>query len=366
VVHNLSRKEDGPVTAQPSSRAEQPHLAQWLGYSALCGWLAGPLLAAAYWLANGDADAGQLSFGPSAGLLPLAGLILVWAGFAWMTHGTLEIGWRSSARRAAAALAFGSVGWLLAQIVHLPTGESINELAAEWLALTLPYPLAAAAVQWLATRPAAVVAADGGGLAVAAGPNWTTRYRTHTIGVACLVILVLGLSIESVGSDQARAADIPVRAANAEPEAPAAMLLLVDAPRNYKPIAYSYVNDVATISYAGRDTSKAAIDDLEVIVARGGSASSPCKIDWASADFSAGSGDALACKRVADGRWQAIDKNGNTLYIGEHDGYDVALAVNAQADDPVPTSALPALLRTVHQADVGQRAMLNAEENTGP
>ena len=354
------------MTVQPSSSATQHYPAHWLGYSALCGWLAGPLLAATYWLASGDADAGQLSFSPGAGLLPFAGLLLVWAGFVWMTRSTLGSDWRSASRRATTVLLFGSIGWLLAQIVHLPSGESINELAAEWLVLTLPYPLAAVAVQWAATRPVAVLAADAmaaGGVAVADG-GWSTRYRTHTIGVACLVILVLGLSIESVGSDQARAADIPVRAANAEPEAPGAMLLLVNAARAYKPTSYSYVNGIATISYAGRDTSNAAIDDLEVIVAPGNAASSPCRIDWASADFSAGTGDALSCKPVANGHWLATDKNGNTLYIGEHDGYDVALAVNAQADDPVPTAALPGLIRTLHQADVAQLAMLNAQEDT--
>jgi hypothetical protein len=144
------------------------------------------------------------------------------------------------------------------------------------------------------------------------------------------------------------------------------MLLLVNAARNwnYKPTSYSYVNGIATISYAGRDTSKAAIDDLEVIVAPSSAGSSPCKINWASADFSAGTGDALSCKQVASGRWVATDKNGNTLYIGEHGGYDVALAVNAQADDPVPTTTLPGLLRTLHQADVAQIAMLNAQEDT--
>jgi hypothetical protein len=356
------------MTAQSSSSARGSHLAQWLGYSALCGWLAGPLLASTYWLASGDADAGQLSFSPRAGLLPFAGLLLVWAGFAWMTHGTLELGWRSAAKRASAVLALGSVGWLLAQIVHLPTGESIDQLAFEWMALTLFYPLAAAAVQWAATRPAVVVAAggiSGGAVALSGGgPGWwTNRYRMH-IGVACLVVLVLGLSIESVGSDQARAADLPIRAANAEPEAPGAMLLLVNAPRGDKPISYSYANGMATISYAGRDTSLAAIDDLEVIVAPADQAASPCRIDWAAADFSAGQGDTFACKQVADGRWTAADKNGNTLYIGEHGGYDVALAVNAQADDPVPTSELPALLRTLHPADVDQRALLNAEEDS--
>ena len=352
------------MTAPPSPAARQSYPVHWLGYSALSGWLAGPLLAAAYWLASGDADDGQLSFGPASGLLPLAGLLLVWAAFAWMTHSTLDTGWRAAAKRAAAVLALGSAGWLLAQFLRLPVGESINSLALEWMALTLPYPLAAAAVHRVVTRPVTIVATDGA-LATAGGPAWTTRYRTHTISVACIVILLLGLSIESVGSDQARAADIPVRSANAEPEAPDSMLLLANTARRYKTTSYSYVDDVATISYTGQDMSPAAIDDLEVIVAPANSASSPCGIDWAAADFSAGGDDKLSCAQTANGRWRATDSHGNTLYVGDYRGHYVALAVNAQSDDPIPAAALPALFRTLHEADAGQRAMLNAEEDSG-
>jgi len=345
----------------PSPAGRKPYPAHWLGYSALSGWLAGPLLAGVYWLASGDADDGQLAFSPLSGLLPLAGLLVVWAAFVWMTHGTLGAGWRAAAKRATAVLALGSVGWALAQFLRLPTGESINELALEWMALTLPYPLAAAAVQRAVTRP--VSATRTSGVLVPAGPGWSARYRTHTITAACLVIVLLGLSIESVGSDQARAADIPVRSANAEPEAPDAMLLLVNPARRYKPTSYGYMNDVVTISYAGQDTPESVIDDLEVIVAPGDSASSPCGVDWASADYSAGSGDGLSCTQTADGRWLASDDMGNTLYIGDYLGYYVALAVNSESDDPVSAAALPALFRTLRGADASQRALLNAEED---
>jgi hypothetical protein len=348
------------VTTEPSSAPRKPYPAHWLGYSALSGWLAGPLLAAVYWLASGDADDGQLAFTPRSGLLPLAGLLLVGAAFVWMTHGTLGVGWRAAAKRATAVLALGSIGWALAQYLQLPAGESINELALEWMALTLPYPLAAAAVQRAVTRP---VSATTDGVPASAGPAWWGSSRAHTVTAACLVVALLGLSMESVGSDQARAADIPVRAANAEPEAPGAMLLLVNPARGYKPTSYGYVNDVVTISYAGQDPVKSVIDDLEVIVAAPDIASSACGVDWASADFSAGSGDALSCTQAAEGRWLASDGTGNTLYIGDYHGYYVALAVNAESDDPVSTDALPALFRTLHGADVGQRALLNAEED---
>jgi hypothetical protein len=349
------------VITEPSPAARKPYPAHWLGYSALSGWLAGPLLAAVYWLASGDADDGQLAFTPRSGLLPLAGLLLVWAAFVWMTHGTLGTGWRAAAKRATAVLALGSIGWALAQYLQLPAGESINELALEWMALTLPYPLAAAAVQRAVTRPVSATSADG--VLVPAGPAWWGSSRTHTITAACLVVALLGLSMESVGSDEARAAAIPARAADAEPEAPGAMLLLVNPARGYKPTSYSYINDVVTISYAGQDASESVIDDLEVIVAPAGIASSACGVDWASADFSAGSGDALSCTQTADGHWLASDGTGNTLYIGDYDGDYVALAVNAESDDPVSAEALPALFRTLHAADVGQRALLNAEED---
>ena len=350
------------MTAAPSSAARQPYPTHWLGYSALSGWLTGPLLAATYWLASGDADDGQLTFSPTSALLPLAGLLLAWAAFAWMTHGMLGTGWRTAAKRATAVLAFGSAGWLLAQFLRLPTGVSINELAFEWAALTLPYPLAAAVVHRMVTRPAPVVATTDGAL-TAIGPGWATRYRTHAAGVACLVILLLGLSIESVGSDQARAADMPVRSADAEPEAPAAMLMLVDPARRYKPTSYGYADGVVTISYAGQDTPTSVTDDLEVIVAPRDSASSACGVDWASADYSAGSGDELSCTQAGDGHWLDSDGIGNTLYLGEHHGYYVAVAANSASDDPVPAAALPALLRTLHVADASQRALLNAEED---
>jgi hypothetical protein len=363
MVHNLSEEGGRLVTASPSTAARRPYPAHWLGYAALSGWLAGPLLAAAYWLASGDADSGQLSLNPVSGLLPLAGLLVVWGAFVWMTHGTLGTGWRAAAKRATAVLALGSLGWLLAQFLRLPAGESINELALEWMALTLPYPLAAAAVQHAVTRPRPRLTVTSGGVLVPAGPGWSARPRTHAIAAAGLVVVLLGLSIESVGSGQARAADMPVRSADAEPEAPNSMLMLVDPARRYKPVSYGYVNGVVTISYAGQDTPESIIDDLEVIVAPGDSASSPCGVDWASADYAAGSGDELSCAQTANGRWLASDDMGNTLYIGEYLGYDVALAVNPQSDDPVSAATLPALLRTLREADASQRALLNAEED---
>ena len=353
------------MTATPSPAVRNPYPAQWLGYSALSGWLAGPLLAAVYWLSSGDADDGQLTFSPLSGLLPLAGLLLVWAAFSWMTHGTLGTSWRAAAKRATAVLVLGSIGWVLVQFLNLPTGESINALAIEWMALTLPYPLAAATVHRAVTRPTSAATTAAGSVLASVGLSWpTTRPRVHTIGAACLVVLLLGLSIESVGSGQARAADLPVRSANADPEAPDSMLMLVNPPRRYRPTSYGYVSGVVTISYAGQDTPESIIDDLEVIVAPGDSAPSPCGIDWASADFSAGSGDELSCTPTADGRWLAADSIGNTLYIGERFGYYVALAVNATSDDPVSTGALPALFGTLHEADSSQRALLNAEEDT--
>ena len=149
----------GAERAARTSRATEPsHSVHWLGYAALCGWLTGPLLATGYWLASGDADDGQLTFSAASGLLPLAGLLLVWAAFVRVTHGTPATGWRVAARRATAVLALGSVGWLLAYALPLPTGTSINALALEWAALTLPYPAAAAAVR--------------------AAPRWTTRARS--------------------------------------------------------------------------------------------------------------------------------------------------------------------------------------------
>lgn len=351
--------------AQTSSPDAPPHPMHWLGYAAVSGWLTGPLLAAGYWMASGDADDGQVSFGPTSYFLTFAGLLVVWAAFGWMTHSTLGTGWWNAAKRATTVLGLGSVGWLVAQFLRLPTEVSINQLALEWAALTLPYPAVAAIVQRQWVRPVVTAAVAGIGEAIAPTvrkPRWITRYRAHAIGAACLAIIAGCLAIESVGNGQARAADVPVRAANAEPEAPDAMLLLVKAPSRYLPASYSYVGGVVTISYAGHDTPSPAVDDLEVIVAPGNG--SPCSVDWAAADFSAGSGDDLGCTQVAGNRWVASDDGGNYLYIGRHAGYDVAVAVNSGSDDPVPASTLPRLFASLRPADTSQRALLNAEEDT--
>ncbi|HET9167803.1 MAG TPA: hypothetical protein VFN97_00160 [Actinospica sp.] len=338
----------------------------WLGYSALCGWLAGPLLTAGYWMASGDADEGQVHFSPANALLPFAGLLAVWAAFVWMTHSTLETGWRVAARRAATVLGFGSAGWLAVQFLGVPDGPSIDVLALEWGALTLPYPAVAAIVQRRALQPVvAAVAANAGEVVApvlaAAGPTWIRRYRTHAIGAACLALLAGGLALKSIGNGNATAADMPVRSASAEPEAPDAMLLLVKAPGRYTPSSYGYVGGVATISYSGHDTPTPAADDLEVIVApRTGS---PCAIDWASADYSVESGDQFSCAQTGVNRWVASDGAGDYLYIGERGGYAVALAVDSGSDDPVAESSLPKLFGTLHQADYSQRALLNAEED---
>jgi hypothetical protein len=168
--------------------------------------------------------------------------------------------------------------------------------------------------------------------------------------------------MESVGNGKANAADMPVRSASAEPEAPDAMLLLVKAPSRYTPSSYGYVDGVATISYSGHDTPTPAADDLEVIVAPG--TASPCSIDWTTADYSVEAGDEFDCAQTSTGRWTATDGVGDHLYIGEHDGYAVALAVNSGSDDPIEPAALPKLYASLHAADYSERALLNAEEDT--
>ncbi|MBR7827627.1 hypothetical protein KDK95_15015 [Actinospica sp. MGRD01-02] len=367
-----------PSAAQTKPASTQPHPLHWLGYAALCGWLAGPLLAAGYWMASGDADEGQVHFSPGSAYAPCAGLLLVWGAFVWMTHSTLNTGWRVAAKRAALVLGFGSAGWLLVQFLDLPAGSSINQLALEWAALTLPYPAAAAIVQRRALRPVVDAVAAVGAMATVSAktareaaeaavpaptiaPRWILRYRTHAIGAACLAVLAGGLAMESVGNGQATAADMPVRSATAEPEAPAAMLLLVKPPSRYRASSYGYVDGVATISYSGHDTPTPAADDLEVIVAPG--TGSPCSVDWSSADYSVAEGDRFSCSQTSAGRWVADDGSGDRLYIGGHGCYLVALAVDAASDDPIDPASLPKLFGTLHEAGYSQRALLNAEED---
>jgi hypothetical protein len=365
-----------PSAAQNKPAGTQPQPLHWPGYAALCGWLAGPLLAAGYWMASGDADEGQVHFSPSSAYMPFTGLLLVCGAFVWMTHSTLNTGWKAAAKRAVLVLGFGSAGWLLVQFLDLPAGSSINQLALEWAALTLPYPAVAAIVQRRALRPAAAAVAVVDAMAAVGAtareaaeavpaptiaPRWIRRYRTHAIGAACLAVIAGGLAMESVGNGRATAADMPVRSATAEPEAPAAMLLLVKPPSRYTATSYGYVDGVATISYSGHDTPAPAADDLEVIVAPG--TGSPCSVDWSSADYSVEEGDQFSCGQTSAGRWVADDGSGTHLYIGAHGGYLVALAVDSASDDPIDPASLPKLFGTLHEAGYSQRALLNAEED---
>lgn len=346
------------MTARRSGTGEA-NPAHWLGYSAFAGWLAGPLLGAACWLARGGAAGGEPALGPGSGRLPLAGLLLVWALYTGMARSALAVGWGRAARWSSTVLLAGSAGWLPVQFLHLPTGGSINILALAWLCLTLPYPLTAACVYRRATRP--VEHADLDLLHRAAG--WLAAHRPQAIAAGCIAALVLGLALESLGTTPAHAAAIPVRSVDAEPAAPDPMLLLVKPPRGDGPTSYGYARDVVTISYLGSDASTALYDDLEVIVAPRVAASA-CGVDWADADDDVDAAvGTLACAAAGPGRWLAQDGTGNSLYIGEYDAYYVALAVNANSARPIAPSGLSALFRTLHAADTDQRALLNAAED---
>jgi hypothetical protein len=322
--------------------------------------MAGPLLGAAYWLGRGGAAGGALSLDPASGRLPLAGSVLVWAIFTAMTRSALAVGWGRAARWATAVLLAGSAGWLLVQFLRLPTGGSINTLALAWIALTVPYPAVAACAFRRAVRP--VEHADPAPLRAA---HWLAGHRPQAVATGCVAAVALGLALESVGGSPAHAAAIPVRSAYAEPEAPDPMLLLVRAPRGYTPTSYGYVDGVVTIGFLGSDAATALYDDLEVIVAPR-DPTSPCDVDWADADgdIDAAAGVGLSCAPVTAGRWLAGDGSGDSLYIGSYRAYGVALAVSANSALPIAPSALPALFGTLHAADTGQRALLNAEEDT--
>ncbi|HEX4790790.1 MAG TPA: hypothetical protein VH372_20180, partial [Actinospica sp.] len=255
-----------------------PRLAHWLGYSAFAGWLAGPLLGAAYWLGRGGGTDGALPLGPAAGRLPLLGFVLIWAIYLGMTRSALGIGWGRAARWATAVLLAGSTGWLLVQFLHPPTGGSINILALAWIALTVPYPAVAGCVFRRAVRgrPAET---DGTGLRHR-GAHWLAGHRPQAVAAGCVAAMALGLALESVGTGQAHAAAIPVRSPYAEPAAPDAMMLLVRPPGGYAATGYGYTDGVVSVSYLGRDAATALFDDLEVIVAPR-AAGSACGADWA-------------------------------------------------------------------------------------
>lgn len=192
--------------------------AHWVGYSAFAGWLAGPLLGAACWLARGGAGGGGLSLGPGSVQLPLAGLALMLVLYTAMARSALAVGWGRAARWAATVLSAGSTGWLIVQFAHLPTGRSINTLALAWIGLTLPYPAVAACVYRRATRPVAHPAPDL--LHRAAG--WLTAHRPSAMAAGCAAALVLGLALESVGTAPAHAASVPARSSVVvRPAAPA-------------------------------------------------------------------------------------------------------------------------------------------------
>jgi hypothetical protein len=353
---------DRPVTTRLRT-SEEPHLAHWLGYSAFAGWVAGPLLGAAYWLGRGGGASGALTLGPGSDRLPLAGFTLVWAVFIAMTRSALAVGWGRAAGWATTVLLAGSVGWLFAQFLHPPTGGSINTLVLAWTALTVPYPAVAACSFRRAVRPAEPADLDP----LHRAAHWLTRHRPHAVAVGCVAALGLGFALESVGGAPAHAAAIPVRSAYAEPEAPDQMLLALRPLRGLAPSSYGYVDGAVSIGYLGSDAATALYDDLEVIVVPRSAAASACAVDWTAADGDIDAVDGsvqLSCAPASAGRWLAGDGNGDTLYVGDYRSYYVALAVSTNSTLPIAATSLPALFGTLHQADTDQRAVLNAEEDT--
>lgn len=199
-----SRPQGRPQRSAPSpAAAAGPNPAHWLGYSAFAGWLAGPLLAAAYWLARGNGEQAQASFDRSSGVLPTAGFTLVLALYIGMTRSTLAVSWRLAASRACTVLLAGSTGWVAVQFVRFPTG-SISQLTFAWLALTVPYPATAALIYLRATRISLVVTEPV--LATTAGAaaysylrfaERVARHRPRTIAAAFVAAAILGLAAES-------------------------------------------------------------------------------------------------------------------------------------------------------------------------
>lgn len=124
---------------------QAPKIALWLYYTAFCGWLAGPLLAAAAWLLLGDGDGDRgFALSPLTGLVPLGGFVLVAGFYTTMTKLTLALPLRRAAGRAAGVLAAGWIGWIIVWFIDVPTQGSLSLLTLAWLALTVPYPAAAA------------------------------------------------------------------------------------------------------------------------------------------------------------------------------------------------------------------------------
>ena len=199
-------RPQGPPRRPASSPAAAagPNPAHWLGYSAFAGWLAGPLLAAAYWLARGNGEQAQASFDRSSTVLPMAGFALVLALYIGMTRSALALSWRLAASRACTVLLAGSAGWVAVQFVRFPTG-SISQLTFAWLTLTVPYPATAALIHLRATRSSLAVTEPvlvpaPAGVAVYSYLGFAgrlARHRPRTIAAAFVAAAILGLAAES-------------------------------------------------------------------------------------------------------------------------------------------------------------------------
>jgi len=246
--------------------------------------------------------------------------------FAGLTRAYLRVPGRRALALVVPVLGAGSAVWVVLARTEAPFVGFVG-LIADWLLLSLPYALTAAAV-----RPA------GG-----------ARWRVASV---VAVVALAGL--------WAPAASALARDRNAAAMAslglPSSMYRVIDLP-GYLSGPYTAYQGALILGYDHPNESPMAPgDDLVLTVVRARSAA-PCL------DGRPGPGDAAlggSCRAATGSGWWFTDAAGDTTLVETDHGMFVGMTVDSVSDAPVPPSRLPALFATLHTPDTDELSAIAA------
>ena len=285
-----------------------------------------PLAAYGVGLVVGPLGYAALQFGLALGSRPTAvriacvvaaGLAVVagWAWFTALTRTFLRVPARRALLLAVPVLGTGSTLWVLLALTGSPF-VGFTGLIADWLLLTVPYALAAAAA-----RPAG-------------GAGWRAASVAALVALAAVWV--------PAGGVLARHREAAARAALG---LPASMYRVIDLP-GYSAGPYTAYRGALILGYDGPDGSPIGPgDDLVLTVVRARTATTPC------VDGRPGPGDAAlgtGCRAADGSRWWFTDAAGDTTLVETDHGMFVGLTVDSLSDAPVAPSRLPGLFATLH------------------
>ncbi|MBR7833880.1 hypothetical protein KDL01_11420 [Actinospica durhamensis] len=305
----------------------------------------------------------SLTFGPVAGMALSVGvnhghpgrsaygavpvLLLVYVLLVWITcqHQAWSRG--ETAVRVAALLIGGSALFVLPRALTLSAGGGPWEpsVLLRFLICCAPYPLVARLTR---SRPTAAEASAA----------W-----------AALAVIALLWPPTLIGMRHVLAQQVRYELGE-----PSSMYLAIDAPPGRPAQGYIRSGAVIWMPYdsAGGPPAFGAPDyspdDLDLFVFRATSAT-PCAVIGPLVSKTVGSGSPAPgqCSRLAPNLWSIANvlDDGAVIDVEDYHGYFVALSVDPDSNEPLPGSALPALLATVHQADDDEIARVGKFSNRG-